>query len=74
MQLTTDVAQTELEFYELVGGFDEDEDEKEGEEPAAALPDPTEEENAAEGAAMEMEVAQGFEEMGVEEGEDMDLD
>lgn len=26
-----DTAQTELEFYELAGGFDEDEDEKEGE-------------------------------------------
>ncbi|KAK7934849.1 hypothetical protein PG985_000344 [Apiospora marii] len=70
-----DAAQTELEFYKLAGGFDEDEDEKEGETPAAALPDPTEEENAAEGGAMEKAVAQGFEEMEVdEEGEKMDVD
>ncbi|KAK7954180.1 hypothetical protein PG988_014874 [Apiospora saccharicola] len=70
-----EAAQAEIEVYKLVGGFDEDEDEKEGEVPAAAQPDPTKEENAAEGAAMEQEVAQGFEKMEVnEEGEKMDVD
>ncbi|KAK8136102.1 hypothetical protein PG984_004042 [Apiospora sp. TS-2023a] len=70
-----EAAQAEIEVYKLVGGFDEDEDEKEGEVPAAAQSDPTKEENAAEGAAMEQEVAQGFEKMEVdEEGEKMDVD
>ncbi|KAK6833284.1 hypothetical protein PG987_007978 [Apiospora arundinis] len=83
------MARNEVEFYKLAGGFDSDEDEKEGEvkiltftthttnslesTPAAAMPDPTEEENAAEGAAMELDVAEGLEKMEVE-GEKMDLD
>ncbi|KAK8856854.1 hypothetical protein PGQ11_012766 [Apiospora arundinis] len=67
------MARNEVELYKLAGGFDSDEDEKEGETPAAVMPDPTEEENAAEGAAMELDVAEGLEKMEVE-GEKMDLD
>ncbi|KAK8112083.1 uncharacterized protein PG998_008540 [Apiospora kogelbergensis] len=63
------MACNELEFYKLVGGFDEDEDEKEGETPDAAMADPTEENVAGPTTAL----AQRFEQMEIE-GDGMNLD